>query len=149
MYADDIQLYTSTTFNNLNETLTKTYKLTTELEIYFNNKYLKFNKLKTDCIMFHSKRLIPLPLTHITIVDTEIEIKTNITTLGVILDKHLTLNTQISSIVKQCNNKLYQIKQIKHLLNQSSLKILSPAYIISKLDYCNSILTDIPKLQER
>ena len=37
--------------------------------------------------------------------NTEIEIKTNITTLGVILDKHLTLNTQISSIVKQCNNK--------------------------------------------
>ena len=149
MYADDTQLYTSTTFNNLNETLTKIYKLTTELEIYFNNNYLKFNKLKTDCIIFHSKRLIPLPLTHIKIANTEIEIKTNITTLGVILDKHLTLNTQISFIVKQCNNKLYQLKQIKHLLNQSSLKILTSAYIISKLDYCNSILTDIPKFQER
>ena len=45
MYADDTQLYTSTTFNNLNETLTKIYKLTTELKIYFNDKYLKFNKL--------------------------------------------------------------------------------------------------------
>ena len=149
MYADDTKLYTSTTFNNLNETLTKIYKLTTELEIYFNNNYLKFNKLKTDCIIFHSKRLIPLPLTHIKIANTEIEIKTNITTLGVILDKHLTLNTQISSIVKQCNNKLYQLKQIKHLLNQSSLNILTSTYIISKLDYCNSIFTDIPKFQER
>ena len=48
MYADDTQLYISITFNNLNETLTKICKLTTELEIYFNNKYLKFNKLKTD-----------------------------------------------------------------------------------------------------
>ena len=82
MYADDTQLYTSTTFNNLDETLNKIYKLTTELEIYFNNNYLKFNKLKTDCIIFHSKRLIPLPLTHIKIANTEIEIKTNITTLG-------------------------------------------------------------------
>ena len=62
MYADDTQLYTSTTFNNINETLTKIYKLTTELEIYFNNNYLKFNKLKTDCIIFHSKRRIPLPI---------------------------------------------------------------------------------------
>ena len=78
-----------------------------------------------------------------------IRILTNITTLCVILDKRLTLNTQISSIVKQCDNKLYQFKQIKHLLNQSSLKILSSAYIISKLDYCNSILTDIPKFQEK
>ena len=108
----------------------------------------KFNKLKTDCNVFHIKRLIPLPLTHIRIANTEIEIKTNITTLGVILDKYLTLNTQISSIVKQCNNKLYQLKQIKHILNQSSLKILTSAYIISKLDYRNSILTDIPKLQK-
>ena len=121
----------------------------THTEIYFNNNYLKFNKLKTDCIIFHSKRLIPLPLTHIKIANTEIEIKTNITTLGVILDKHLTLNIQISSIVKQCNNKLYQLKQIKHLLNQSSLTILTSANIISKLDYCNSILTDIPTFQER
>ena len=93
MYADDTQLYTSTTFNNINETLTKIYKLTTELEIYFNN-YLKFNKLKTDCIIFHSKRIIPLPLTHIKIANTEIEIKTNITNLSVILDKHLSLNTK-------------------------------------------------------
>ena len=59
------------------------------------------------------------------------------------------LNTQISSIVKQCNNKLYKLKQIQNLLNQSSLKILTSAYIISKLDYCNSILTDIPIFQER
>ena len=106
MYADDIQLYTSTTFNNIYEILTEINKLTTKLKIYFNNNYLKFNKLKTDCIIFHSKRLIqlPLPLAHIKIANTEIEIKTNITTLGVILDEHLTLNTQISSIVKQCNN---------------------------------------------
>ena len=37
MYVDDTQLYNSTTFDNLNETLTKIYKLTTELEIYVNN----------------------------------------------------------------------------------------------------------------
>ena len=60
MYADDTQLYTSTTFNNLYETLTELNKLTTELEIYFNNNYLKFNKLKTDYIIFLSKLLIPL-----------------------------------------------------------------------------------------
>ena len=90
-----------------------TYMLTTN--------YLKVNKLKTDCILFHRKRLIPLPLPHIKIANTEIEIKTNITTLSFILDKHLTLNTQISSIVKQCDHKLYQLQEIKHLLLVVSL----------------------------
>ena len=149
MYADDTQLYTSTTLNDLPETLTEINNLTTELEVYFNNNYLKFNKMKTECIIFHTKRLIPPPLSHIKIANSNIKIQTEITTLGIILDNNLTLNNQISSIVKQCNNKLYQLNQIKHLLNQSSLKIITSAYIISKLDYCNSLLTDIPKIQEK
>ena len=33
--------------------------------------------------------------------------------------------------------------------SEYSLKILTSAYVISKLDYCNSIITDIPKLQEK
>ena len=33
------------------------------------------------------------------------------------------------------NNKLYQLKQIKHLLNRTSFNIKTSAYIISKLDY--------------
>ena len=102
MDVDDTQLYTSTTFNNLYEPLyeplTEINKLTTILEIYFNYNYLKCNKLKIDCILIHYKLLIPLP--HIKIANTEIYIKSNITTLGFMLDKHLTLNIQISSIVK-------------------------------------------------
>ena len=149
MYADDTQLYTSTTLNDLPETLTEINNLTTELEVYFNNNYLKFNKIKTECIIFHTKRLIPPPLSHIKIANSNIKIQTEITTLGIILDNNLTLNNQISSIVKQCNNKLYQLNQIKHLLNQSSIKIITSAYIISKLDYCNSLLTDIPNTRKK
>ena len=55
MYADDIQLYTSTNLEYLPETINKINKLTTEQEIYFDNNYLKFNKLKTECIIFHNK----------------------------------------------------------------------------------------------
>ena len=86
--------------------------------------------MKTECIIFHTKRLIPPPLSHIKIANSNIKIQTEITTLGIILDNNLTLNNQISSIVKQCNNKLYQLNQIKHLLNQSSLKIITSAYNI-------------------
>ena len=57
MYAYDTPLYTSTTFNNLNDTITEINNLTTELKIYFNN-YLKFNKPKKpkiEFIIFNSK----------------------------------------------------------------------------------------------
>ena len=129
MYADDTQIYTSTTFNELPNTLKEINSITTKLENYFNYNYLKFNLQKTECIIFHSK--------------------STITTLGVILESDLTFDKHISLITKQCNYKIFKIKQIKHLLNQTSLKILTSAYILSKLDYCNSLLIKIPKLQEK
>ena len=55
MYADDTQIYTSTTFNELPNTLKEINSITTKLENYFNYNYLKFNLQKTECIIFHSK----------------------------------------------------------------------------------------------
>ena len=42
---------TSTTLNNLPETITQINK-TTELDIYFNNNYLKCIKLEIKCIFY-------------------------------------------------------------------------------------------------
>ena len=45
MYADDTQIYTSTTFNELPNTLKEINSITTKLENYFNYNYLKFNSI--------------------------------------------------------------------------------------------------------
>ena len=121
----------------------------TKLENYFNYNYLKFNLQKTECIILHSKSHTPPPIPHIKIANKDIPIKTTITTLCVIFECNLTFDKHISLITKQCNYKIFKIKQIKHLLNQTSLKILTSAYILSKLDYCNSLLIIIPKIQEK
>ena len=55
MYADDTQIYTSTTFNEIPNTLKEINSITTKLENYFNYNYLKFNLQKTECIIFHRK----------------------------------------------------------------------------------------------
>ena len=139
IYADDTQIYTSTTFNKLLNTLKEINSITTKLENYFNYNYfnynyLKFNLQKTECIIFNSKSHTTPPITHIKIANKDIPIKTTITTLGVIFESDLTCDKHISSITKQCNYKIFKIKQIKHLLNPTSLKILTSAYILSKLD---------------
>ena len=146
MYADDTQIYTSTTFNELPNTLKEINSIKAKLENYFNYNYLKFNLKKTECIIFDSKSHTPPPITHIKIANKDIPIKTTITTLGVIFESDLTFDKHISSITKQCNYKIFQIEQIKYLLNTTSLKILTSAYILSKLDYCNSLLINIPKI---
>ena len=49
LYADDTHIYTSTTFNELPNTLKEINSITTKLENYFNYNYLKFNLQKTQC----------------------------------------------------------------------------------------------------
>ena len=110
---------------------------------------MKFNLQNTECIIFHSKSHTPPLITHIKIANKDIPIKTTITTLGVIFESDLTFDKHISSITKQCNYKIFKIKQIKHLLNPTSLKILTSAYILSKLYYCNSLLINISKIPEQ
>ena len=62
MYADDTQIYTSTTYNELPNTLKEINSITTKLENYFNYNYLKFNLQKTECIIFHSKSHMLSPI---------------------------------------------------------------------------------------
>ena len=81
MYADDLQLYTSTFFHdlsktlNLSKTLTELNTLTTIMETHF----------KTECVIIHNHRQIS-PTIHITIANEPILIKQAIITLGVTLD---------------------------------------------------------------
>ena len=98
---------------------------------------MKFNLQKTECIIFNSKSYTTPPIKNIKIANKDIPIKTTITTLGVIFESNLTFDKHISSITKQSNCKIFKIKQIKHLLNPTSLTILTSAYILSKFDYCN------------
>ena len=65
---------------------------------------------------------MPPPFTHIKIANKNILINTTITTLGIIFESDLTFDKHISSITKQCNYKIFKIKQIKHFLSQTSLK---------------------------
>ena len=75
MYADDLRLYTSTLIQDVSKTLTELNILTTDIETYFNNNYLKFNKSKTECIIFHNDRQIRPLIQHITIENETILIK--------------------------------------------------------------------------
>jgi len=62
--------------------------------------------------------------------------------LGVLLDNTLSLKFQIASITKSCFFHLRRIRQVKKGLNKNCL--LVQALVISRLDYCNSVLYGLP-----
>ncbi|XP_053539820.1 uncharacterized protein LOC128634038 isoform X1 [Ictalurus punctatus] len=64
--------------------------------------------------------------------------------LGVILDDCLTFTDHISATARSCRFILYNIKKIRPYITKQATQILVQALVISKLDYCNSLLSGLP-----
>jgi len=63
--------------------------------------------------------------------------------LGIHLDSQLTMKTHLKE-VRCCYHKLCRIRQIRRLVWQDVTQQLVSAYILSRLDYCNALLSHLP-----
>ena len=57
------------------------------------------------------------------------------------LDSELTMKTHISRVVSSCYHQLRRIRQVRRLVRQDVAQQLVSAFILSRLDYCNSLLS--------
>ena len=64
--------------------------------------------------------------------------------LGVVLDSQLSYKAHIASVTRSCRFTLYNIRKIRPFLTQEAAQLLIQTSVISKLDYCNSLLTGLP-----
>ena len=65
--------------------------------------------------------------------------------LGIISDQFLSFDDYISSVNRSTHFHLRKIGRIRHLLSQNRTAQLIHALISIRLDYCNSILYNLPK----
>ena len=65
--------------------------------------------------------------------------------LGVTLDCHLSLKTHVLNLVRTANFELRRIGSIRSLLTTEATATLVSAFILSRLDYCNSLLSGCPR----
>ena len=75
----------------------------------------------------------------------KIMFQSNVKYLGVTIDKTLSMHDQISSICRASFLELRRIASIRKYLSTKATARLVQAMVISRLDYCNSILTGLPK----
>ena len=67
--------------------------------------------------------------------------------LGVLLDETLTLDHHITNLTRSCYYQLREIKRIRRYVSASTLIHLVRSFILTRLDYCNSILYGLPDVQ--
>ena len=102
----------------------------------------KLNDNKTELMLVTSKRtkhLHNLP-TSITIGNAQVPLKQSVKNLGFTLDCHLTMNAYVTKIARTCYFELHRLASICRFLTSTATATLVSAFVLSRIDYCNSLL---------
>ena len=70
---------------------------------------------------------------------------TSFRNLGVNFDQAMQLDTHIKSVTRTCFFHLRNIAKLRSVVSHSDLEMIIHAFVSSRLDYCNSVLTCLNK----
>ncbi|MCJ8746474.1 hypothetical protein PDJAM_G00142290 [Pangasius djambal] len=65
--------------------------------------------------------------------------------LGVTMDNQLSFSSHIANLTRSCRFLLYNIRRIRPFLSTEATQVLVQSLVISRLDYCNSLLAGLSK----
>ncbi|XP_061119563.1 uncharacterized protein LOC133142389 [Conger conger] len=114
-----------------------------DISAWMTSHHLKLNLAKTELLYIPAKSFPSIDLS-LTVEDFVVSSSRTAKNLGVTLDKCLTLAPQVSSTARTCRFFLYNKRRIRHLLTEKATQLLVQALVISRLDYCNSLLAGLP-----
>ena len=145
-FADDITLFTGVSHPDPNLTLFKLSSCLSALNSWFSQSQLKLNPTKSEVMFVGSSRLLAkynLPSV-VTLDGTTLPISSKLKILGVTLDSNLNFAPFFSQIIQSSNFHIYAIKQVRKFLPLSTANALFISLVLSRLDYCNSLLCGQP-----
>ncbi|KAI4880686.1 hypothetical protein NFI96_018424, partial [Prochilodus magdalenae] len=105
--------------------------------------HLKLNPSKTELLFIPSTtgphRDLAISFGNSLITQTE-----DARSLGVILDGQLSFSAHIANLTRSCRFLLHNIRRVRPFLSQEATQLLVQSLVISRLDYCNSLLAGLP-----
>ena len=145
-YADDQQNYASfkpVCPKSRDECIIKIQNCISDIRDWMHTNLLKLNDSKTEVIMIGT----PQMLKQVNESNVTIKIGTDIIhpvesvhNLGFHMDRYFKNTAHVNKLCSTLYLTLKRIGKIRHLLDQSTLKILMQALLLSRLDYCNGLL---------
>ena len=141
-FADDLQLQMSAPPDKISELLHFMQSCISDVKAWATKNMLKLNDNKTDLMLVTSKRTKHLHnlSTSITIGNAQIPFKQSVKNLGFTLDCHLTMNAHVYNIARKCYFELRRLASICRFLTSTATATLVSDFVLSRIDYCNSLL---------
>ena len=118
-----------------------------DIKDWMTDNKLKLNDDKTEVMIISSSRMstaLSIPESF-DIGNGSVPFSDTVKNLGVTLDCHLSLKTHVLNLVRTANFELRSISSIRRLLTTEATATLVSAFILSRLDYCNSLLSGCPQ----
>ena len=148
-YADDTQIYLRFKPGDLQKAIQKVECCIKHIKQWCTLNNLKLNDEKTEVLHITSRFRSRLQLPTINVDNSSIVPSDKVRNLGVIFDKHMVMDRFVSLKCKSACFQLHRIGKIRQYLDNTTTKKLVQALVLCHLDYCNSLLYNMPDSQLR
>ena len=147
LFADDAQAYDHCPVSNVPDLINRLSACLKDLAVSYASHRLQLNPSKSEFIWFGSRSAlskIPEEYHTLTVCSSAIKCSTTVRDLGVYFDSELQMKAHVSKITSSCYYHLRRLFQLRNLVSQKVMAQLVTSLIISRLDYCNSVLINLP-----
>ena len=144
-YADDTQLYATFSSNNSTNVIAKMEGCVSEIRTWMATHSLQLNDTKTEVICFASSRSHLRDTEYVvTVGNAQIQTSPSVRNLGVQFNDDLNMQNFVSKTCSSCYQHLRDISSVRRSLSEDAAIKVVHALIISRIDYCNSLLLGAP-----
>lgn len=145
LYADDTQIYGSCRPADASGLAQKMSICIDEVSLWMKANRLQLNQAKTEVVWFaSSRRQHQIPSDPVRVGSTHVFPAPTVRDLGVYLDADISMKKHINMIARACFATLRRIRTLRRSLPRQALLTLIRALVVSKVDYCNSVLNGLP-----
>jgi hypothetical protein len=148
LYADDTQIYGHCRPSDVDRFSTSVSDCVSDVAAWMCSNRLHLNTDKTELLWCASPRQQHrLPSVSMSVAGCDVIPSKSVRDLGVFIDSDLTFRSHIDVIVSRCFAALRRLRAIRRYVSVPTLRTLVTSLVLSRLDYCNSVLVGLPACQ--
>ena len=147
-FADDSELYSClpTEPESALSALRNVESCCRQIKIRMTNNKLKLNEQKTEVLLCGpSSRRETVPVDRLSVGEVSIPFSNVVKTLGVTLDAEFYMEQHVSAVVRSCFFHIRSLSKVRPYITYKAASSIAVCLILSKLDYCNSLLSGLPQ----
>ena len=123
LYADDAQVYISTTTEEFEDAVTRLEACIADVQRWMSRRQLKMNDSKTEFIVLASKTLSQrIPTRSLHVGNHEVAPSESVKNIGVMFDNHMNMEEQVKVTCRRAYIQLRHIARLRPNMNRETLE---------------------------